>query len=91
MRFKEAMIVWNVSGEIDVVAWPDVEGASRHLRMSCGACFSATDALTPDEVVGQVFIDFNTIVVRDKVDVTKAHAAFLKIDEYRERISPDMK
>lgn len=90
MRFKEAMIVWNVGGDIDVVRWPDTEGRSRHLRMSCGACFSATDKLEPEEVVSQVFIDFNTIVVRDRVDVLKAHEAFKKIDEYREAIASDM-
>lgn len=92
MRFKEAMIVWNVGGDIDVVAYPPRTEADHlpHLRMSRGACFSATDALTPDEVVSQVFIDFNTIVVRDRVDVLKAHAAFKKIDEYRAAIAGDM-
>lgn len=80
MRFKEAMIVWNVGGEVDVVAWPDVEGA----------CFSATDKLNSDEVVAQVFIDFHTLVVRDGIDPLKAHAEFMKIDEYRERISEDI-
>jgi hypothetical protein len=38
-----------------------------------------------------MFILFNTIVVRDGVDVAAAHQAFLKIDEYRQTISPDTK
>jgi hypothetical protein len=38
-----------------------------------------------------MFILFNTITVRDKVDVQKAHEAFLAIDEYRRTISPDTK
>jgi hypothetical protein len=37
-----------------------------------------------------LFIEFNTIVVRDNVSVEAAHKAFLAIDEYRERISPDI-
>lgn len=93
MRFKEAMIVWNVGGEVDVVPYPSASEAAHkpHLRNSCGACYSATAKLKPEEVVSQVFIEFNTIVVRDKVDPAKAPAAFLKIDEYRERVSPEWK
>lgn len=37
-----------------------------------------------------MFIDFNTAVVRDKVDVQSAHRAFLAIDEYRKLIPLDM-
>ena len=37
-----------------------------------------------------LFIEFNTIVVRDKIPVEAAHREFLKIDEYRQRISPDI-
>lgn len=37
-----------------------------------------------------LFIDFHTIVVRDGVSPQDAHREFLKIDEYREFISPDI-
>ena len=37
-----------------------------------------------------LFIEFNTIVVRDQVPVEAVHREFLKIDEYRKRISPDI-
>ncbi len=37
-----------------------------------------------------LFIDFHTMVVRDGIDPLAAHQEFLKIDEYRERISPDI-
>jgi hypothetical protein len=37
-----------------------------------------------------LFIEFNTIVVRDKIPVEAAHREFLKIDEYRQCISPDI-
>jgi hypothetical protein len=36
-----------------------------------------------------MFVLFNTITVRDKVDPQVAHDAFLNIDEYRSTISPD--
>lgn len=36
-----------------------------------------------------MFILFNTVTVRDGIDVTKAHEAFLAIDEYRKTIAPD--
>lgn len=90
MRFKESMIAWNPRGEVLVVAWPDKARRAEHLRYTVGACFSATDKLSPDEVVAQVFIDFHTLVVRDGIDPLKAHAEFMKIDEYRERISEDI-
>jgi hypothetical protein len=32
----------------------------------------------------------NTLVVCDRIPVEAAHHAFLKIDEYREMISPDV-
>lgn len=37
-----------------------------------------------------VFVEFNTLVVRDGIDPNDAHKAFLKIDEYAETISPDI-
>jgi hypothetical protein len=36
-----------------------------------------------------MIILFNTITVRDRVNVNDAHNAFLAIDEYRTTISPD--
>ncbi len=37
-----------------------------------------------------LFIEFHTIVVRDRVPIDAAHKAFLAIDEYRERIALDI-
>ena len=36
-----------------------------------------------------IFVLFNTLVVRDGIDPSVAHKAFLEIDEYRRAISPD--
>lgn len=90
MKFKQAMIAWNRGGEIKVVAWPDKAGAARHLRMTCGACYFRTQDFSPEEVTSQVFIDFNTIVVRDGISPADAHKAFLAIDEYRASLADDI-
>lgn len=37
-----------------------------------------------------LFVDFHTIVVRDGIDPSVAHEAFLAIDEYTMTISPDI-
>jgi hypothetical protein len=42
-----------------------------------------------DRRLMMLFVDFNTCVVRDKVRAEAVHREFLKIDEYRSRISPD--
>jgi len=36
-----------------------------------------------------MFILFNTVTMRDEIDVQKAHKAFLEIEEYRRAIAPD--
>jgi len=36
------------------------------------------------------FILFNTVTMRDGIDVQKAHKAFLAIDEFRQTIAPDL-
>ena len=58
--------------------------------MSSGACDMPLHKLNRQQQCAMLFIHFNSIVVRDKVPVEAAHKAFLKIDEYRRLISPDM-
>lgn len=92
MRQLEAMIAFNTdSDEIEVGPWPDRTGWSSRYRMTIGACMLFMHDWPEAERKAQLFIDFNTIVVRDRVPVDAAHAAFLKIDEYRQMIAPDMK
>lgn len=51
----------------------------------------ATETGQSDETaLAQVFIHFNTLVVRDGIDPKVAHAAFLGIDEYRAAVSPEI-
>ncbi len=55
---------------------------------ACGN--SAPSKVAPSDLVLLMFISFNTLVTRDKLDPQAVHQAFLTIDEYRKRISPDM-
>jgi hypothetical protein len=57
-------------------------GSTRWIGVCAGA---ASDPVSQ----AMMFITFNTLVVRDRVDVDAAHREFLKIDEYRTRISRD--
>jgi endonuclease YncB( thermonuclease family) len=91
MKFLEAMIAWNPNtDEVDVGPWPDRSGWSRRYRRTVGACFTELRDMSGEERERRLFIDFNTLVVRDGVPPAAAHKAFLKIDEYRSSISPDM-
>jgi hypothetical protein len=54
-----------------------------------GACYVDRREMTLAQKVMMMFIDFHTLVVRDGIDPQAAHREFLKIDEYRNRISPD--
>lgn len=68
-------------GESDWAAPYDFTGGAAHM---------STRKLDGAEAVARVFIEFNTLVVRDGIDPQVAHREFLKIDEYAEHISPDI-
>lgn len=99
MRYTEAMVAWTPAdkyseddprrGKIVVVPWPDRDHLADGYRRTVGACFADTHKLDQTQLVAQVFIDFNCIVVRDRIDPQLAHNAFLVIDEYAERIPED--
>jgi hypothetical protein len=87
MRLVDADVVWTPGNGVRVEPhgsnWTRSPG-DRWMRAS------DTQDLTKetDRLLG-MFILFNTIVVRDRVDPMAAHAAFLEIDEYRMSISPE--
>ena len=88
---REAMIAWNrETAEIRVGPWPDQTGWSKRYRSTDGACMSFWRELDDTGLALMIFITFCQIVVRDSVPPQAAHAAFLEIDEYRGRLSPDM-
>jgi hypothetical protein len=56
---------------------------------SGGAAYSVIRSATPAQNMKRVMIDFNTLVVRDHMEVDAVHAAFCEIQEYRDQLSPD--
>ena len=88
MKLLDAGIGWNPeTDQVEVGQWPDYTGWSDRYTHTNGACAPAQDAA--DMRLLMLFINFNTLVVRDKVDPQSAHRAFLVIDEYRHLVSPD--
>ncbi len=86
------MVAYN-PGEPDSVKvgpWPDRTGWSCQLDFTMGCCELARHGWPEDRKVAMMFIDFHTIVVGDRMDPQAVHREFLKIDEYRRRISPDI-
>ena len=86
MRLVDTDVVWTPHGvrvELHGTNWTRTEG-DRWTR--------AYDTQDPnretDRLLG-MFILFNALVVRDRIDPKAVHAAFLEIDEYRMAISPD--
>ena len=99
MKQIEAIIAWTparwaelkpeTAGQVVVLAAPDEAGASKRFMMRAGASSSALAGLSDEARIARLFIDFQTIVVRDGIDPLVVHRAFLTIDEYRFRIAPD--
>ena len=100
MKAKEAMIAWTPAffekyptvGQVKVgplLKKGDVDWTKGY-PFSGGAAEVTTRELTGDAALRQLFIEFNTLVVRDGIDPLVAHKAFLAIDEYAQHISPDI-
>lgn len=84
------MVAWNSgSGQVKVGPWPDRTGWSGHYEMTSGCC-CIPHAMTAEGKALMLFIDFHKLVVGYGVDPMDAHREFLKIDEYRRRIAPDI-
>ena len=99
MKQIEAIIAWTparwaelkpeTAGEVMVLALPDAGGEAKRYMMRAGASSPGLRALSEEARIARLFIDFQTLVVRDGIDPQAAHHAFLTIDEYRYRIAPD--
>lgn len=100
MKLLESMIAWTPTtgswaeapykpGSVRIGPWPDKQRWSDAYAMTEGACDSEIRKLSPIEQSLVVFMIFNKMVIRDGIDAEVAHEEFLKLDEYRERLSPD--
>lgn len=77
-------------GSVKVVPWPDSEDLASEHPSTVGACLARLHKLNKHQRAAQLFIDFHTLVVRDGISPADAHREFLKIDEYRRLIAPDI-
>ena len=77
-------------GEILVAPLGDNVYWSQRYANVIGMCETERHMMSLSEKVMMMFIDFHTVVVGDGIDPQNAHREFLKIDEYRKRISPDI-
>jgi hypothetical protein len=98
MKLVDAYVAWVASLETSeprsasVVVGSKAEVVDRFERRAGSARWIGVCAGAASDPVSQammMFITFNTLVVRDRVDVEAVHQEFLKIDEYRSRISRD--
>ena len=98
MKQTEAIIAWTparwselrpeTAGQVAVLPLAEAEAAKLYM-MRAGASSAALKTLPEEARIARLFIDFQTLVVRDGIDPQAAHRAFLLIDEYRFRIAPD--
>jgi hypothetical protein len=98
MKAAQALICWNSGtlGEpsVAVKIGPILRQGQRDWTVPYRCLGGAADASRHEangwRAVALTFVDFHTMVVRDHVDPTAAHQQFLKIEEYRQRISPNI-
>ena len=83
------------AGTCFVMEWPDHDRRSRPWwywrkldKLSDGS-FGNAQPGSSYGVFAAILVNFHTLVVRDGVDLQVAHREFLKVDEYRDFISPD--
>lgn len=105
MKTKDALIAWTPDqewhgddpsrGRVEVgpLLTDGVRDWTLHpfrYDMTGGAAHVDRRTMPAWQAIAMLFIDFHTMVVRDGIHPQVAHEAFLKIDEYRERIAPDI-
>lgn len=98
MKAKDALIAWTPSWDVDdptagkvkVGPMPEFPSDwSKPYSFTGGAAHTDRRSMVGAEAALMVFVDFQTLVIRDGIDPAAAHEAFLAIDEYRERLAPD--
>ena len=86
------MVAWTPGQPtaVKVGPWPDRQRWSDKYDSTTGCCEDNHQGDDLDRKIALMFIDFHTLVVGDSMDPQAVHREFLKIDEYRRRISPDI-
>jgi len=91
---REAIILYNPNPKIaglPPVAVVPIGYDIPEYQCSCGAAYSAWRYCSWPLLVMRLFIEFNTLVVREGIAVDDVHAAFMCIPEYRQLIARDIK
>lgn len=100
MKAREALIAWTpansrndpTAGQVKVgslVGKGEIDWTKPY-QSTGGAAFVDRRKMNGDRSILMVFVDFQTLVVRDGIDPQIAHSAFLQIDEYAETIALDV-
>ncbi len=102
MKAAETLIAWTPATQTgryaatagQVCTGPLIEEGQEDwtgpFAMSGGAAYPALRSAVGAEAIALVFIEFQTMVVRDGIDPLTAHKAFLAIDEYRDACARDL-
>ena len=64
-------------------------GTYCHVR-SAGAAYISVKHGSRDDNMRRVMVDFNSLVVRDNMDVQAVHDVFCEIQEYKDQLAPDI-
>src|ERR1700752_539244 len=102
MKAKDCMLAWTPAwwsnptlgptrGEIEVgpIQSNKVWAAERY-ALTGGAAYLRWREANGTALKAMLFTEFHAMVVRDGIDPQHAHREFLKIDEYRKWIVPDL-
>ena len=91
MKLKETLIAWNPEGSVKVGPWPDTVRWSSNYFYTSGACWITVDNMTHTELGLFIYQLAMTMIIRDGVDPIFVHGELIKIDEYEERLPPELK
>ncbi len=91
MDARHTMLCWNPdSNEVDLVAHPDLCGASDKYMMTALGCWSRFNEMNFEQRKAVIFIEAMHLIIRDGCDPDAVHRALLALDEYRDGLAGDM-
>ena len=82
---------YSTVGDVAVLAWPDVSGLASAYARTLGANDPSWRAASGEGLAARLSIAFNTLVMRDGIDPSVAHANLLRIEEYRRQVGEAVK
>jgi hypothetical protein len=93
MDWRDCRYFWNPkTGFVLVAQRGDPSPAREVATMWMDGYEKRTTTLMPNHpaIVSKVFVEFNTLTVRDRIPIDAAHREFLKVKQYRTHIAPDI-